>query len=134
MGRSEGPWGCPGGAGHSLPGTLEASLSKLAFPNPSPRPFWEALLGPAPRSSREISFTTPVFHVGALRKELGGLAKEKFQIHSEVQAGLSWRCQEGISQPRDGAGNEEEFLAGTTSPVPGTAGASRRQWCLGKAP
>lgn len=64
----------------------------------------------------------------------GGLQKDKFPIPSEAQPGRSWRCQEGVSQPGDGAGNEEEFLAGTTSPVPGGAGASRRQWCLGKAP
>lgn len=36
---------------------------------------------------------------------------------------MFWRCQEGVSQPRDGAGNEK-FLAGKTSPVPGGAGAS----------
>lgn len=127
------------GGVQGVPVTHCLVLWKLHFPSwhsqtpahdPSGKPCWDQHLDQAGK----ISFTTPVFHVGALRQELRGLAKEKFQIHSEVQAGLSWRCQEGISQPRDGAGNEEEFLAGTTSPVPGTAGASRRQWCLGKAP
>lgn len=61
----EGQRGCPGGAGHSLhplcPVLWKLHFPKLAFPNPSPRSFWEALLGPAPRPSREISFAIPVF-------------------------------------------------------------------------
>lgn len=118
--------GCWSLTASPLPSASEAALSKAGIPKPT------ILLGsPAETStSREIAFTILVFHEGALRQELG----RGWRINFKSPVRRSWMYQEGVSQPGDGAGNEEEFLAGTTSPDPGGARASRRQWCLGKAP